>query len=120
MKRKAADCRKHDLRSLNRRRALTKCSVFVDDAYLVKGMPGRILRKIVYSYLSNGRSEFTNKEIRLDSSLQLPDFKDNLETRLILLRRRIEERCDFLQIVSTGRGRFRFDAKRRLKLESLP
>jgi adenylate cyclase len=95
-------------------------SVFVDDAYLVKGMPGRILRKIVYAYLFNGRSEFTNKEIRLDTSLQLPDIKDNLETRLILLRRRIEERCDFLQIVSTGRGRFRFDAKRRLKLESLP
>jgi adenylate cyclase len=95
-------------------------SVFVDDAYLVKGVPGRILRKIVYTYLSNGRNEFTNKEIRLDSSLQLPDFKDNLETRLILLRRRIEERCDFLQIVSTGRGRFRFDVKRRLKLESLP
>jgi hypothetical protein len=95
-------------------------SVFVDDAYLVKGVPGRILRKIVYAYLSNGRSEFTNKEIRLDSSLQLPDFKDNLETRLILLRRRIEERCDFLQIVPIGRGRFRFDAKRRLKLESRP
>lgn len=95
-------------------------SVFLDDAYLVKGIPGRILRKIASTYLSEGRSEFSNKEIRLDSSLQLPDFKDNLETRLILLRRRIEERCDFLRIVPTGRGRFRFDAKRRLKLESLP
>jgi hypothetical protein len=95
-------------------------SVFIDDAYLVKGVPGRILRKIAAAYVSEGRSEFTNKEIRLDSSLQLPDFKDNLETRLILLRRRIEERCDFLQIVPTGRGRFRFDVKRRLKLESLP
>ena len=95
-------------------------SVFIDDAYLVKGVPGRILRKIASAYLSEGRSEFSNKEIRLDSSLQLPDFKDNLETRLILLRRRIEERCDFLQIVPIGRGRFRFDAKRRLKLESLP
>jgi adenylate cyclase len=94
-------------------------SVLVDDAYLVKGVPGRILRKIVCAHLSNGRSEFTNKEIRLDSSMQLPDFKDNLETRLILLRRRVEERCDFLQIVPTGRGRFRFDVKRRLRLESL-
>jgi hypothetical protein len=94
-------------------------SVFIDDAYLVKGVPGRILRKMVCAYLSNGRSEFTNKEIRLDSSLQLPDFKDNLETRLILLRRRVEERCDFLQIVPIGRGRFRFDVKRRLRLESL-
>ena len=95
-------------------------SVIVDETYLVKGVPGRILRKIVHTYLFNGRSEFTNKEIRLDSSLQLPDFKDNLETRLILLRRRIEERCDFLQIVSTGRGRFRFDVRRQLRLESLP
>jgi hypothetical protein len=95
-------------------------SVFVDDAYLVKGIPGRILRKIASAYLSEGRTEFTNKEIRLDSSLQLPDFKDNLETRLILLRRRIEERCDFLQIVPIGRGRFRFDVKRRLRLESFP
>lgn len=95
-------------------------SVFIDDAYLVKGVPGRILRKIACAYLSEGRSEFSNKEMRLDSSLQLPDFKDNLETRLILLRRRIEERCDFLQIVPICRGRFRFDVKRRLKLESLP
>lgn len=95
-------------------------SVFIDDAYLVKGVPGRILRKIASAYLAEGRSEFSNKEIRLDASLQLPDFKDNLETRLILLRRRIEERCDFLQIVPISRGRFRFDVKRRLKLESLP
>lgn len=95
-------------------------SVFVDHTYLVKGVPGRILRKIVRAYLSDGRNEFTNKEIRLDSSLQLPDFKDNLETRLILLRRRIEERCGFLQIVPIGRGRFRFDVKRPLRLESLP
>jgi adenylate cyclase len=95
-------------------------SVFIDDAYLVKGVPGRILRKVVCAYLSDGRNEFTNKEIRLDPTLHLPDFKDNLETRLILLRRRIEERCDFLQIVPTGRGRFRLDVKRRLRLESLP
>lgn len=95
-------------------------SVFIDDAYLIKGVPGRIMRKIACAYLAEGRSEFSNKEIRLDASLQLPDFKDNLETRLILLRRRIEERCDFLQIVPISRGRFRFEVKRRLKLESLP
>lgn len=93
-------------------------SVFIDDSYLVKGVPGRIFRKMVHAYLSEGRCEFTNKEIRLDVSMHLPDFKDNLETRLILLRRRLEERCDFLQIVPTGRGRFRLDAKKRMRLES--
>lgn len=74
--------------------------------------------KSVDAYLSEGRCEFTNKEIRLDANMQLPDFKDNLETRLILLRSRLEERCTFLHIVPTGRGRFRFDAKKRLRLES--
>jgi hypothetical protein len=93
-------------------------SVFIDDSYLVKGVPGRIFRKMVDAYLSEGRCEFTNKEIRLDANMQLPDFKDNLETRLILLRRRLEERCTFLHIVPTGRGRFRFDAQKRLRLES--
>lgn len=95
-------------------------SIFIDDSYLVKGVPGRIFRKVLDTYLSEGRCEFTNKEIRLDASMQLPDFKDNLETRLILLRRRLEERCDFLQILPIGRGRFHFDAKRRIRLELQP
>jgi adenylate cyclase len=63
---------------------------------------------------------WVRRQNRLDASMHLPDFKDNLETRLILLRRRIEEHCDFLQIVPTGRGRFHFVVKRRLTLESKP
>jgi adenylate cyclase len=94
-------------------------SVFIDNAYLVKGMPGRIFRKMVHAYLSDGRSEFTNKEIRLDVSMQLPDFKDNLETRLILLRRRLDERCEFVRLVRTGRGQLHLEVRRRLTLEEL-
>ena len=95
-------------------------SIFIDDVYLIKGIAGRILWKLVQSYDQGGRVDFTNKEIRLDASLHLPDFKDNLEARLILLRRRLQDRCDILQIVPIGRGRFHIDVKRRLKLESLP
>jgi adenylate cyclase len=54
-------------------------SIFIDDAYLIKGIAGRIFWKLVQSYAQSGRADFTNKEIRLDASLQLPNIKDNLE-----------------------------------------
>jgi hypothetical protein len=94
-------------------------SIFIDDEYLIKGVAGRILWKLARSVVEEGRRDFTNKQIRLDASLQLPDVKDNLETRLILLRRRLEDRCDFLRIVRTGRGRFQLQAGRQLVLENL-
>ncbi|MGO9273266.1 MAG: GAF domain-containing protein [Terriglobia bacterium] len=92
-------------------------SIFIDDAYLIKGIAGRIFWKLVQSYAQSGRVDFTNKEIRLDTSLQLPDFKDNLEARLILLRRRLQDRCEFVNLTQVARGQFRMDVQRKLTLE---
>jgi GAF domain len=92
-------------------------SIFIDDEYLIKGIAGRILWKLLQDNRRTGKVEFTNKAIRMDASMQLPDFKDNLETRLILLRRRLQDHCDFLKLTPSGRGRFVLEMQRQLKLE---
>jgi adenylate cyclase len=94
-------------------------SIFIDDAYLIKGIPGRLLWKLLQAFVGTGRMAFTNKEIRLDTGLRLPDIKDNLETRLILLRRRLDERCEFVRLVHAGRGQLHLKVHRKLTLEEL-
>ncbi|HYM01764.1 MAG TPA: GAF domain-containing protein, partial [Stellaceae bacterium] len=91
-------------------------SVFIDQDYLIKGVAGAIFWKLAREHVESGRTEFTNRELRLDPSIRLPEISENLEARLVLLERRLSERCPFIRIEKTGRGRFRLDVKRPLKL----
>lgn len=93
-------------------------SIFLDNNYVIKGTAGRILWSLVNSYVAESREEFSNKEIRLDQNIGLPAIKDNLEARLIALRKRLAERASGIQIEKTGRGRFRLRVDRELILES--
>jgi adenylate cyclase len=94
----------------------TDHSVFVGRDYLIKGVAGAIIWKLLREYSESGRDEFANRELRLDPSLKLPDINDNLDARLILLQRRLAERCGFLAMEKTGRGRFRLKVTRPLAL----
>jgi hypothetical protein len=91
-------------------------SVFLDEAYLIKGVAGAILWKLVRVFVQEGRDAFSNRELRLDKRLGLPDVADNLESRLVLLERRLRERGAGLLLEKTGRGRFRLAVSRQLAL----
>jgi adenylate cyclase len=84
-------------------------SIFIGNDYVIKGVAGRLLAFLIDRYLKEGRRDFTNREIRLSESLRLPDLKDNLETRLLLLRRRLDSKPFPIRLIHAGRGKITLD-----------
>jgi adenylate cyclase len=95
-------------------------SVFIDHEYLVKGVPGRLLAWMLNAYRASGRLDFSNREIRADGGLRLPELKDNLETRLLLLQRRLEDKHAPVRLLRPGRGRIRLEVNGRVVVASKP
>ncbi len=92
-------------------------SVFIDDAYLIKGLAGAILWHLLKHFQNTGRQQFSNRELRLHPDLKLPEVSDNLETRLVLLKRRLQERRCGISLHKAGRGMFNLRVEQPLSLE---
>lgn len=93
-------------------------SVFLDDDYLIKGVAGAILWTLLSDFVGRRRTVFTNKGLRVNPRIRLPGVSDNLEARLVLLQRRLEERGAGIHLIKTGRGRFSLAMERPLELVS--
>lgn len=94
-------------------------SVFVGDEYLIRGVAGAILARVVRNRIATGIDTFSTRELRLaGDDLRLPDVQDNLGVRLLLLERRLAERDFGLRIERVGRGRYRLLARGPLEISS--
>ena len=91
-------------------------SIFLDEDYLIKGVAGAIFWTLLGDYEQTRRVAFSNRELRLDGRIRLPDISDNLEARLLLLSRRLQERRAAVQLRKTGRGRFELCVSRPVQL----
>ena len=92
-------------------------SVFVDDEYLIRGVAGAILAKVVRDRIATGVDTFTTRELRLaGGDLRLPEVQDNLGVRLLLLERRLAEGDFGLRLERVARGRYRLLARGPLEI----
>ena len=91
-----------------------------DSAYIVKGAPGRILWSMLKAHVDSGRTQFSNRELRLDESLELPAGNDNLEARLLVLRRRLADLGCGVSLERVGRGQLELRLERTAELTEVP
>lgn len=91
-------------------------TVFLGGEYLIKGVAGAILWLMASDHAASGRVLFTNRELRLDPRLALPQVSDNLEARLVLLQRRLAEHDVGVRLEKVGRGRLELRLSRPLQL----
>ncbi len=95
-------------------------TVLCDSAYVVKGAPGRILWSMLKAHAESGRTQFSNRELRLDESLGLPAGNSNLEARLLALRRRLAEIDCGVTLERVGRGQLELGLERPAELTEVP
>lgn len=94
-------------------------AVFLDEAYLVRGVAGAILWKLVQAYALSGRRTFTNVELRGSPELRLPQRNHNLEVRLAMLKQRLAHVDAAIQLDRTLRGQVILDVRRPFALKAV-
>ncbi len=87
---------------------------------MVKGVPGRILWKLLREHAADGRVSFTNRELRLDERLGLPAGNNNLEARLLVLRKRLATLECGITLDRVDRGRLSLGISAPLTLAEVP
>lgn len=84
-------------------------TISCNGSHLLRGVPARILQKVLLAHSVTGRTLFEHREFRRDPDLNLDPANPNLESRLRLLAQRLEERIPGVRLEKAGRGRFQLE-----------
>lgn len=84
-------------------------TVSCNGTHLLRGVPAKILQKVLLAHTVTGRTLFEHREFRRDPDLNLDPANPNLESRLRILSQRLEEKLPVLSLVKAGRGRFQLE-----------
>ncbi len=84
-------------------------TISCNGSHLLRGVPARILQKVLLAHSVTGRTLFEHREFRRDPDLNLDPANPNLESRLRLLAQRLEERIPAVRLEKAGRGRFQLE-----------
>jgi hypothetical protein len=79
--------------------------------HLLRGVPAKILQKVLMAHTLTGRTVFEHREFRRDPDLGLDPLNPNLESRIRILSDRLENRLEGIRIVKDEKGRFGLEAK---------
>ena len=89
--------------AFHRRDATMSCN----GEHLLRGVPAKILQKVLMAYSLTNRTTFEHREFRRDPDLGLDPLNPNLEGRLRILSERLEDRLQGIRIVKNSRGQFK-------------
>lgn len=85
-------------------------SISFNGATITKGIPVKILKSLLQSYLSEGKSEFEYREFKRQFDISLGMKNSNFEIRFYRLIDKYESSGSNLKIIKAGRGKFRIES----------
>lgn len=84
-------------------------TISCNGTHLLRGVPAKILQKVLIAHTITGRTLFEHREFRRDPDLRLDPSNPNLESRLRILSQRLDERLAAVRLTKAGRGRFQLE-----------
>lgn len=86
-------------------------SMTVNGVHFTKGVPAKILRRILAAFVKDGKTEFEYREFKREFDISLGQKNSNFEVRFYRLINALAEKCPAVRIEKSERGRFQLKSE---------